>query len=221
MRDVLVKAVDEDKFEENLDMITEILSDKSLFINEQAMVDFDRYFHQEFMDHIHKWAAKFTSGVLHFGCTTTQRAESDHSALKNSLIKLLPLQMSFGRVHTYLEAFDRSYNEIVVEETKRIDVVVVSEHKLKMLLGKVGKIALFNIRKELYKAHNTNTEEECHCKVRINFNLPCCHTLISIDREYLYLKDIPSRWWLTDENIDDNAERNDEALATQSLAYKP
>ncbi|KAI8980824.1 hypothetical protein BDB01DRAFT_897899 [Pilobolus umbonatus] len=173
------------------------------------------------MYHIHKWAAKFTSKVLHFGCTTTQRAESGHSALKKSLIKLLPLQMSFERVHMYLETFDRSYNEIVVEETKKIDVVVGSEQKLKMLLGKVRKIALINIRKELYKAHNANTKEECHCKVRINFNLPCCHTLVSIDREYLYLKDIPSRWWLTDEDVADNVERNDEALATQSLTYKP
>ncbi|KAI8994785.1 hypothetical protein BDB01DRAFT_831733 [Pilobolus umbonatus] len=129
--------------------------------------------------------------------------------------------MSFERVHMYLEAFYRSYNEIVVEETKRIDVVVISEHKLKMLLGKVGKIALINIRKELYKALNANTKEECHCKVQINFNLPCCHTLVSIDREYLYLKDIPSRWWLTDEDVTDNVERNDEALATQSLTYKP
>ncbi|KAI8976064.1 hypothetical protein BDB01DRAFT_899429 [Pilobolus umbonatus] len=85
-----------------------------------------------------------------------------------------------------------------------------------MILGKVGEIPLVNIRKEFYCKHGRTMSLNTN-----QFNLPCCHTLVSIDREYLYLMDIPSRWWLTDENIDDSAERNDEALATQSLAWNP
>ena len=45
------------------------------------------------------------------GCTTTQRAESGHGALKHKMIFAQHLCVAFDRVHEYLKDFERSYEE--------------------------------------------------------------------------------------------------------------
>ncbi|CEG81375.1 hypothetical protein RMATCC62417_15588 [Rhizopus microsporus] len=83
-----------------------------------------------------------------------------------------------------------------------VDILINGEQKLKKLLRKVSHKALCMIRMELHKdVPDVDESFDCACEVKTTFNFPCCHTLSTMNKEYLDMEDVASRWWITDEII--------------------
>ena len=92
---------------ENVRKIRSILENKNLFVCEEERIRFKKYYENEWILHLEKWAALYTSKLQHMDCTTTQRAESGHSALKKGMISLQSLDRTFDSINEYLEAVER------------------------------------------------------------------------------------------------------------------
>ncbi|CEG74983.1 hypothetical protein RMATCC62417_10101 [Rhizopus microsporus] len=107
------------EFLKNGSRIRDILLNKGLFVNEEERIKFKNYYEIEWKLHLEKWAAIYTSKLQHMGCTTTQRAESDHSALKIGMLAVQPLQMSFEEINDYIEKLERDFNDLQQKEKSK------------------------------------------------------------------------------------------------------
>lgn len=69
---------------------------------------------------------------------------------------------------------------------------------LQELFGKVSLFAIYLVRDEFPEARKhvgDGMHEECYCKGKINYGLPCKHDLLQ-NGYTVTLKDIPARWHL-------------------------
>ncbi|ORE05383.1 hypothetical protein BCV72DRAFT_336634 [Rhizopus microsporus var. microsporus] len=92
---------------------------KDLFVNEVERIKLKNYYEIEWKLHLEKWAAIYTSKLQRMRCTTTQRADSDHSALKKGMFAVQPLQMSFEEINDYIEKLGRGFNDLQQKEKSK------------------------------------------------------------------------------------------------------
>ncbi|ORE03992.1 hypothetical protein BCV72DRAFT_264225 [Rhizopus microsporus var. microsporus] len=113
-----------------------------------------------------------------------------------------PLQMSFEKINDHIEKLERDFNDLQQKEKSMVDILINSEQKLKKLLHKVSYKALYMVRMELHKdVPDVDEGLDCTCEVKTTFNLPCSHTLSTMNKEHLDMEDVASRWWIADEII--------------------
>ncbi|CAG8580980.1 4346_t:CDS:2, partial [Cetraspora pellucida] len=140
-----------------------------------------------------KWVGIYTSRIMHFGATTTQRVESTHSAIKHALETSGSLMRAFNYLDRWLRLHHEENSLQNESESVGIDPLLVynDKERLALLLGKVAQFALDRIKNELLKA---TTYEACLCELRVNYNIPCRHLLPAKDSVMLSI--IPTRWLL-------------------------
>ena len=95
-----------------------ILIDQSSFVNDIQQLEFQRNYNDEWEKHTEKWAGHLTSNLKHFGCTTTQRAESGHAIFKKGMSIVQPLDVSFDYILDNLADFERKDKEMELKEKK-------------------------------------------------------------------------------------------------------
>ena len=88
-----------------------------------------------------KWEGYITCKLNHLGCTSTQRAESSHHALKKGLSAVLPLEGTFRNVNEFINNFERKYCQLEIEEATRVDILLYGDFQLQKLFKKVRYIA--------------------------------------------------------------------------------
>ncbi|RCH85131.1 hypothetical protein CU097_004092, partial [Rhizopus azygosporus] len=76
------------------------------------------------------------------GCTSTQRAESSHHALKKDVSAVLPLKGAFRNVNEFINNFERKYHQLEIEEATRVDILLYEDSQLQKLFKKVSHRAL-------------------------------------------------------------------------------
>jgi hypothetical protein len=76
------------------------------------------------------------------GCTSTQRAESSHHALKKRVSAVLPLEGVFRNVDEFIKSFERKYRQLDIEEATRVDILLYGDSRLQKLFKKVNHRAL-------------------------------------------------------------------------------
>ncbi|KAG0176239.1 hypothetical protein DFQ28_004890, partial [Apophysomyces sp. BC1034] len=94
-------------------------------------------------------------------------------------------------------------------EDKQLQPVLAPAHKEKMryLLGRISRFAINKIKNELNIArkHNVQPRDDCDCPTKINYDLPCKHTIPMVGP--IGLDAISERWHLqpdvTYENTDE------------------
>ncbi|KAL4207561.1 hypothetical protein AB4K20DRAFT_1971057 [Rhizopus microsporus] len=84
-----------------------------------------------------KWEGYITCKLNHLGCTSTQRAESSHHALKKGLSAVLPLEGTFRNVNEFINNFERKYCQLEIEEATRVDILLYGDFQLQKLFKKV------------------------------------------------------------------------------------
>lgn len=83
-----------------------------------------------------------TCKINHLGCTSTQRAESSHHALKKGVSAVLPLKGAFRNVNEFINNFERKYHQLEIEEATRVDILLYEDSQLQKLSKKVSHRAL-------------------------------------------------------------------------------
>lgn len=170
-----------------------ILSEPANFVSVDAQKAFVTYYSDEWEKFTERWAGYITCNYKHFGCTTTQRAESGHAVIKKGMFSLQPLDLSFDTIHSNLQNYERGYNDIQRKEKNEVDILVYSDPRLYHLTGKITHFSLVSLRCELLRDADDVTAP-CKCQSRHCYDLPCCHVLSNLER--IELRDIPTRWWI-------------------------
>lgn len=88
------------------------------------------YFENEWISCKEKWAGYITCKLNHLGCTSTQRAESSHHALKKGVSAVLPLEGAFRNVNEFINNFERKYHLLEIEEAARVDILLYEDSQL-------------------------------------------------------------------------------------------
>ncbi|CEG69942.1 hypothetical protein RMATCC62417_05927 [Rhizopus microsporus] len=102
-----------------------------------------------------KWTGYITCKLNHLGCTSTQRAESSHHALKKGVSAVLPLEGAFRNVDEFINNFERKYHQLEIEEATRVDILLYEDSQLQKLFKKVSHRALSKVRfRALYALYN-------------------------------------------------------------------
>ena len=94
----LINLIGFTEYCEKMNRINEIFlkDDYSVFRGE--IMKSKEYFEAGQKSCLHQWAANYISKIKIMGCTTTQRAESVHGALKRKIISAQHLCVAFDRV---------------------------------------------------------------------------------------------------------------------------
>ncbi|KAG0163418.1 hypothetical protein DFQ29_003107, partial [Apophysomyces sp. BC1021] len=187
----MINSCTVEEFDEYFESFRILAQDKSLQ-HQNPKKDIYNYFVTEWLNCTAKWAGYCTSDLMHFGCTSTQRAESGHRALKTNVNAIQPLHIAFNKIHEYLQQFERSYMDLLIQESTHIDILLHRNQKLEKLFCQVSKRALITIENELIYANDK--EAMCRCQSWHLFGIPCRHRL-PLDRQ-LEIHDIPGRWLL-------------------------
>ncbi|XP_057445785.1 uncharacterized protein LOC130737925 [Lotus japonicus] len=138
---------------------------------------FTKYISETWLTHKEKFVKAWTNNVMHFGNTTSNRAESAHAAFKKML------RNSKGNLCDSWDAVDRlttvRHNEIVASFERSINIV---EHrfKSKMYVNVRGFVA----EKALQLMHDEQNrgwgrDEVCGCLMKVTHGLPCTCALQS------------------------------------------
>ncbi|CAG8820214.1 8290_t:CDS:2, partial [Gigaspora margarita] len=98
-----------------------------------------------------KWVGIYTSKMMHFGATTTQRVEGAHPAMKRAIETSGSLTKSFNSLDRWLRLHHEEYLLQCENESVNIDPLLTRDDKnrLEPLLGKVAQFALNKIKNEL------------------------------------------------------------------------
>lgn len=86
-----------------------------------------------------KWAGYATCKLNHLGCTSTQRAESSHHALKKEVSAVLPLEGAVRNVHEFIKNFKRKYHQSETKEATRVDILLYEDSRLQKNIQKKNK----------------------------------------------------------------------------------
>ncbi|KAG2191681.1 hypothetical protein INT47_005998 [Mucor saturninus] len=151
-----------------------------------------------------KWAGYITRMYNHFGCTTSQRVEGIHSALKSgSTSTRLDLLSSFDEVDKYVNRQIIKQKMTGIKEGCYVDGMIRNNVQLAELVGKVSARALLTIQKSMLKARMMSNDKKracmnntCSCSDRIIYALPCKHEIVRMGDKVLVVEDISSRWLL-------------------------
>ncbi|XP_057425864.1 uncharacterized protein LOC130719248 [Lotus japonicus] len=140
--------------------------------------DFISYISTTWLKHKEKFVSAWTNSVLHFGTTTSNRAESAHSTLKRML------KDGRGDLCASWNAVDRlttvRHNEIKASFERSINLV---EHRFKSpmytnIRGFVSRKAMQLMEDE----QNRVMRDGCGCAFQATHGLPCACALHSYDR---------------------------------------
>ncbi|XP_057424437.1 protein FAR1-RELATED SEQUENCE 5-like [Lotus japonicus] len=140
--------------------------------------DFISYISTTWLKHKEKFVSAWTNSVLHFGTTTSNRAESAHSTLKRML------KDGRGDLCAAWDAVDRlttvRHNEIKASFERSINLV---EHRFKSpmytnIRGFVSRKAMQLMEDE----QNRVMRDGCGCAFQVTHGLPCACALHSYDR---------------------------------------
>ncbi|RIB06511.1 hypothetical protein C2G38_2115875, partial [Gigaspora rosea] len=123
-----------------------------------------------------KWVGVYTSRIMHFGATTTQRVKGIYSAIKHILETSESLIKAFNNLDRWLRLHNKESSLQNENESIGIDPLLVHNNKSRLapLLGKVAQFALNHIKNEFLKA---TMYKACLCELCVNYNIPCKHML--------------------------------------------
>ncbi|KAI7886552.1 uncharacterized protein EV154DRAFT_485100 [Mucor mucedo] len=172
--------------------VDEILSNTNNFTNAEMLQKFNTYYTNEWVKYTERWAGHITSKLKHFGCVTTQRADSGHSIVKKGMFFLQPLDLAFSTIDSNLSNFERGYKDIENGEKYKVDVRVSLEPRLAHLIGKVTHRAFVFLRTEILRK-SVDISSPCSYQCGLNYGLPCFHDLQRLEK--IKMENIPSRWW--------------------------
>lgn len=160
--------------------VDEILAEGTNFVNPEAKNTFCKYYQQdEWISFLDRWSGHITHYYRHFGCTTTQRAESGHGIVKNEMFSLQTLDLSFDTIRQNLLNFERGYKDIEIKEKTEVDVLVNRETRLRHLVGKISHFALVTLRCEVLRDPETHLLI-CECRSRVCYTISHALTLFNI-----------------------------------------
>lgn len=151
-----------------------------------------------------KWAGHLTQKIAHFGCLTSQRAESGHAALKVNMSQRMDLFSAFLHMHKYWIALEKKTMLSHKIESQKVDTLMINNKKLDPIRRKVSRAALIaahsaclavNSETHLKKEDDVD-ETSCVCSARVNFMLPCVHTVLGLGNNDFQLEKIHNRWHL-------------------------
>lgn len=130
-----------------------------------------------------KWAEHLTKKLAHFGCLTTQRAESAHRALKFRMSKRIDLITAFEHMNKYWTGLNGKFEYMIKKERQKTDLLMANNERLKFIRNKVYNTALIAAHSaclavkadvlfegEIYR-------DPCTCYAYLNSKLPCIHTV--------------------------------------------
>ncbi|CAO3654736.1 unnamed protein product [Mucor hiemalis] len=162
------------------------------------------YFDVNWLTCKEKGAFYLTRKHSHFGCTTSQRVESSHRALKLEVMSTrFTITQTFNTVDQYIKRHFNKQKTSTHEEKYKIDTLLRKNHQLGQLIGKVSAKCLMEIHKALLAIRIMKEEElkeerkvvACDCVIRKCYLLPCIHTLLPHEEE-IPLCIIQQRWFL-------------------------
>ncbi|CDH61072.1 transcription factor far1-related partial [Lichtheimia corymbifera JMRC:FSU:9682] len=148
-----------------------------------------------------KWGGPWAEQYAHFGSRTTQRVEGAHWQLKRILNTPGKLLQLFRSYHMYLKTMD--FKATNKHEVERLTQYIIKDGDngegpinlvIKHLHGRISQFAICIIMTEMFAAYDPEEEcdyiDDCKCEARVNFLLPCRHTLrkISINISNLVIK---------------------------------
>lgn len=169
------------------------------------------YFNKNWVPIKNKWAGHITKNFAHFGCLTTQRAESAHNALKNGMSKRMDLITSFEHMDKYWVKLDLKFKQLEKQESQKVDIYMMNNKMLDLIRKKVSRAALIaahaaclTVSSENYVQKGCFDEENlpCSCAARVNNKLPCIHTVLSLKGKPFEIEHIDRRWHLNTASID-------------------
>lgn len=182
---------------------------KAIATNDLLLKDCSSYEAQEYLDNNwmickDKWAGYLTCNNTHFGCTTTQRVEGSHSALKRgAMSSRVDLLVAFSEVDKYIKRQIVRQKTATVTEGCKVDGLIRKNLQLTNLIGMVSAKALFAIHKATLQIAIMSEEkksaclnEVCSCFSRICYKLPCKHELVKLGDKPLDVRAVDSRWLL-------------------------
>ncbi|KAI8987044.1 hypothetical protein BDB01DRAFT_834128 [Pilobolus umbonatus] len=85
------------------DKVDKFLKDTRNFVAESAQLQMLKYYLNEWKYKQEYWTAYHAGGIKHFGCCSTQKAESGHSSLKRGIARILPLELAFDKIDEFEE----------------------------------------------------------------------------------------------------------------------
>ncbi|KAL0582158.1 hypothetical protein ABG067_008090, partial [Albugo candida] len=176
--------------------VYDILNDRDNFVSEVQQKSFQRYYEFEWEKHVEKWAGHITSKIMHFGCTTSQRAESGHKILKRGMSTVQPLNLAINCLVANLEDFEQNYRALELKERNTVDVLVATDLRFANLIGKVSHRAISALYQEYERDDIDVINDICTCTNPIVFNIPCAHFLKRLNHSQLKVSDVPRRWML-------------------------
>ncbi|KAL8511981.1 hypothetical protein ACS0TY_018443 [Phlomoides rotata] len=175
---LLMFAEDETTFNERYTMLVDHF---------QGYPDPVKYLIQQWIEpYKEKFVACWTNQILHYGNTSTNRAESHHAALKKQLGNSLGnFETCWDQIHTLYAA---SHNAIKCSFEKSINVV---QHKFKSVIFKSlrGMVSIHALQLILDEVERCGRSEAgvdlrvCGCNLRKTCGLPCAHELTEYIRE--------------------------------------
>ncbi|KAI9326639.1 hypothetical protein BD770DRAFT_449983 [Pilaira anomala] len=166
------------------------------------------YFKKNWVPIKDKWAGHLTQKIAHFGCLTSQRAESGHAALKVDMSKRMDLFSAFLHMHKYWTSLEEKTMLLHKIESRIVDTLMFNNSKLDRIRRKISRAALIAAHsaclavnfETLLEEGNDVDESSCVCPARINFMLPCVHTVLGLANNGLQLTHINKRWHLSTVN---------------------
>lgn len=163
------------------------------------------YFNKNWEPIKNKWAGYLTKKLAHFGCLSTQRAESAHHAHKVGMSKRMDLITAFEHMDTYWDTTNGKFELLSRRERQKTDTLLINNMLLKNIMKRVPRAALIAahsaclaVSSETLDEGELGGKESCTCFARLNSKLPCVHTVLDLDGKNFQQSDIDERWHLNE-----------------------
>ena len=226
----MVESQNQSHFEECLKKFYEISLDEDSIVDFEDISNVDDdfevdasknkayyYFKKNWEPIKDKWAAHLTKKLAHFGCVTTQRAESGHSALKVNMTKRMDLFTAFEHMDKYWNGLEDKFRLMNRQESQKVDIYMVNNQKLNEIRMKVSRAALIAAHSACLAVDSMTPNEKekcvditsCNCSARLNYLLPCIHTVLDLGQNNFNLNNINQRWYLNREHYEYQANFSD------------
>ncbi|CAG8781003.1 16991_t:CDS:2 [Cetraspora pellucida] len=168
------------------------------------------------------WIYAFTKNFCHMGISTTACAESSHSAFKRAIETASGLESVFENIDQRMRM--QNLKTAIYTGTNKVacDPFTLRNSRFSMIIGNVSTYAIDRMKNLLVEIQENPTKYNeataCQCLIRINYKLPCYHT---IPKEGpIPLNIIDKCWYLYRPDIKDLLSSSLESLDTDPAFYK-
>ncbi|CAG8791507.1 921_t:CDS:2, partial [Dentiscutata erythropus] len=176
-------------------------------LNEGSNHDMTIYFIQMLKEHqyvVHHVLSKDGSiEMLDEWVHSTQRAEESHGCLKKAIEAASGLDQVFLHINCAFHQYQLKKNRAFGLNIVSVDPFILNNERFEQLVGKISKWAIDRIKREICEAEEKNSNNvynnTCECSLKLNFKLPCRHTIPLTGP--IPLSIIHSRWLLKYDSI--------------------